>query len=138
MDPFILQDGYPVDLNKKNEYIYVIFNQQFIDKVKIGRTNNPIRRLAELNTAVPYNYKIYQLWVTDDVVTAERLCHEALKAIRLPRKEFFEVSTSPYEVQYVEDNRECFDLIDELSDLVRYIEHLFRQKGIQFEDTNYC
>lgn len=61
--------------------------------VKIGRTNNPVRRLKAHRTANPHGILVLAVFKTKDDVKAERILHETFAGSRMnPRNEWFYLS----------------------------------------------
>lgn len=73
--------------NKKNGYIYFIFNDGLI---KIGRTNNYKRRLREFKTTMPY-MRILQILYYEDMIKAEKYFHDRYKSVRVKGEWFMPV-----------------------------------------------
>lgn len=114
----------------------MIVNESLPNWVKIGRTNNPERRIKEFNTASPTKFRLHSAWVTNNEVLAEKLCHDALISLRAKSgSEFFSISTKVEEITYeCEDTgQEYVDFEYPLGDLADYIEYVLFQNGITFE-----
>ncbi len=75
-------------------YIYFI-QQQAGNKllVKIGRSNDPIRRLRQLRTSVPYGITVLGIMPTMDDVRSEKMIHQRFKHLRVSkRQEWFRIT----------------------------------------------
>ena len=75
-------------------YIYVAFNPEMPDCVKVGMTSrNPRHRVAELSsTSTPVPFRLLMQWAVTDVAAAENAAHRALADLRVaPNREFFRV-----------------------------------------------
>lgn len=85
---------------KEHSYLsvdhYVYFVRQRHGRqnlVKIGRSNDPIRRIRALRTSVPGGLHVMGILPTMDDVTSERLIHQAFKHLRVsPRQEWFRLT----------------------------------------------
>ena len=90
------QFGDPVDLPPLTHpagYIYVIQDTEFSRRYKIGRTNNPERRLNEIRNILPGRSEIVAIVDTQDAPALEWQLHERYADGR-KRGEWFDLSDS--------------------------------------------
>ena len=88
--------GDPVDLPPLTHpagYIYVIQDTEFSKRYKIGRTNNPERRLNEIRAILPGRSEIVAIVDTQDAPALEWQLHARYAASR-KRGEWFDLSDS--------------------------------------------
>ena len=88
------QFGDPVDLPPVTHpagYIYVIQDTEFSKLYKIGRTNNPERRLNEIRNILPGRSEIVAIVDTQDAPALEWQLHERYAKSR-KRGEWFDLS----------------------------------------------
>lgn len=84
-------------------YIYILTTDSF-PEVKIGESIHPIQRVRELNTAVPYKFKIYKTFkspfpmIKNKTTTSscktkklEDIFHARYAYVRAPNGEFFDI-----------------------------------------------
>ena len=114
-------------------------NPGMTDRVKIGYSNNVYRRMQQLNTAHVDDFYVIKAWATTDMRAAEKVCHAALKNIRLrTRREFFALSSLPEEQSwFCDDTGTVYTQIEipavETADFLS--QELFRA-GITFEEVD--
>jgi len=115
------------------EFIYMMVMEEASHRIKIGYSNNPVRRCKELySSGVPHPYHILHCWQVRDMVATEKLIHKELAAYRPnPSREFFEVFEKfPDSVDYtlpVVING--FIIHNELS---LYIDNFLTKSGIEY------
>lgn len=75
-------------------YIYFVRQTQGRQNlVKIGRSNDPIRRIRALRTSVPGGLHVMGILPTMDDVASEKMIHQRFKDLRLsPRQEWFRLT----------------------------------------------
>lgn len=83
----------PVD---RRGYMYILTDSVYPDHVKIGRTNDPKKRLSSYNSDKPFNTASFVIISLPfvDVVNVERLILEELCKVIQPiglKKEWFEI-----------------------------------------------
>lgn len=86
--------GDPVDLPTLTHpagYVYVIQDTEFSKRYKIGRTNNPARRLHEIRTLLPGESDIVAIVDTQDAPALEWQLHQRYADSR-KRGEWFDLS----------------------------------------------
>ena len=117
----------------ERRFIYMMVMEEAAHRVKIGRSNNPVRRCKELYTSgVPHPYHILHVWEVEDMFAVEKMVHKALKVYR-PNggREFFEV------FQAYEDSID-YSLPEVINGLVVHIElasdidKLLKKQDIEF------
>lgn len=77
-----------------NEIIYILTNEAMPDYIKIGKTNNIIRRIQDLDwTNIPLPFKCYYAAKVKDSAFAERQIHSVFADNRVrSNREFFKVN----------------------------------------------
>jgi hypothetical protein len=77
-----------------NQIIYIMVNDAMPDYIKIGKTNDLERRLADLDwTNLPLPFRIYYAARVDDMDFAERKIHDIFADHRIrSNREFFKVN----------------------------------------------
>ncbi|OYO31344.1 hypothetical protein CD932_09590 [Janthinobacterium sp. PC23-8] len=103
-------------------------------RVKIGYSNNPVRRCKELyNSSSSHPYHILHVWEVADMHSVEKLIHKELAYYRPnPRREFFEV----FEAYDNEIDISWPDVINGLNihnKLSCDIDEILQKNGIKYE-----
>ena len=78
---------------KVSGYIYFITEIPFNKRVKIGMSNNPSKRLKQLQTGNPNRLVIYHMFESIDYKLLERTMHEICKDKKIIN-EWFEMEES--------------------------------------------
>lgn len=110
----ILSDRHP------GEFVYVFRDQLNLNLIKVGFSNNPIRRRSELHTtATARPHEIYYVWQVDNMKKAETAVHGFLEEHRVnPKREYFEL----FLFQEPDINFRCVDTmnvcLDKLIELI--------------------
>lgn len=95
-------EALPEDL-QKHGYIYIFVNATNPNEIKIGLTNDPIRRRQELHTTGTAELMYVQkLWLVDDMGQAERIAHVRMAGHRVnDKREFFHLVTSDMAINQI-------------------------------------
>jgi T5orf172 domain len=134
-------------------YVYVLFNPELKDLVKIGRTGrDPEGRAAELSgTALPVPFIVAYSAYFADAPAVERFIHTKLTAAgfrRAANREFFAISVSDavkavVETQAVfptavpaEASAEPVDMSSDLEQICDFAEALYDGRGEELEDKD--
>ncbi len=117
----------------EKQFIYMMVMEEAAHRVKIGFTNNPVRRCRELySSSSPHPYHILHVWEVNDMRSVEKLIHAELAHYRPnPRREFFEVS----EIYKDEIDVSWPDVINGLSvhnKLASDIDEVLQRRGIKY------
>jgi hypothetical protein len=73
------------------EYVYLIHDMEVTGYYKIGRTDNPSRRLTQFGVQLPFRVGVVHIIPTNDSKTLERQLHEHFKSQRA-RGEWFNLT----------------------------------------------
>lgn len=79
------------ELPPRSGYVYIIQDIDVTNFCKIGRTNNPTRRLYEFGVKLPFRIGLLHLLRCDDMVAFETSLHETFAHKRV-RGEWFELT----------------------------------------------
>lgn len=109
----------------KPGYVYILQTPIFED-LKIGESDNPIRRVKELSTAVPDPFKIVYACYFKDCKTAETYIHEKLKKYRSGESEFFKI-TFDRALKALKDTEEKFGRVIHRKFKLKEFEKKYRQ-----------
>jgi hypothetical protein len=120
----------------KNQYIYCFTNTSFNAKtegytrVKIGKTDNILRRLKELfTTGLPEPFKVYRVLVVPNMDNMEKHIHKLLNQYRVnPKREFFDIPLSKID--------DLFDLLLDFSEVEEYVED-GEEEEFEFKRSNF-
>lgn len=118
----------------EKQFIYMMVMEEAAHRVKIGYSNNPVRRCKELyNSSSPHPYHILHVWEVADMRSAEKLIHKELADYRPnARREFFEV----YQAYENEIDISWPDVINGLNvhnKLAQDIDGMLQQQGVKYE-----
>ena len=77
-----------------NEIVYVLINSAMVGYVKIGRTQNLLQRLRDLdNTSMPLPFECFYAAIVNDATFVEKQLHKTFEDHRTRKnREFFEIS----------------------------------------------
>jgi hypothetical protein len=115
------------------QFVYMMMMEGDASRLKIGYSNNPIRRSKELySTGVSFPYHVLHAWCVRDMITAEKIVHNALQNYRInPDREIFEVYEKfPDSIDY--NLPDVINGLNIANELAYFIDQLFNLSGIEY------
>ncbi|MEX5748917.1 GIY-YIG nuclease family protein [Massilia sp. X63] len=117
----------------EGQFVYMMMMEGDASRLKIGYSNNPIRRSKELySTGVPFPYHVLHAWSVRDMIAAEKIVHNALRDYRInPNREIFEVYEKfPDSIDY--NLPDVINGLNIANELAYFINQLFDSLGVEY------
>ncbi|HCE2702332.1 GIY-YIG nuclease family protein [Vibrio alginolyticus] len=141
----------PEDL-QKHGYIYIFVNTTNPNEIKIGLTNDPIRRRQELHTTGTAELMyVQQLWLVEDMGRAEKIAHDRMAGHRVnDKREFFHLVTEDMAIdqinlptrQQLEIPHQIFGGHELAADYIYTISELIEEdwdyRGIKYREVDFA
>lgn len=117
----------------ESQFVYMMMMEGDTSRLKIGYSNNPIRRSKELySSGVPFPYHVLHTWSVRDMIVAEKIVHNSLRNYRNnPDREIFGVYEKfPDSIDY--DLPDVINGLNVANELAYFIDQLFKSLGVEY------